>query len=270
MYEIPGFMGRDMVDAKTEFIDTLCKYFKTPKEERSDVLYFVTAMEDELRAAGLSDSESAGIHMLHLWAITANVYKATFWTIAYLVHQRELLDHIRAEVAPAVDVAGETVDLKYLAEKCPRLEALFNEVLRVNSAGALAREVIAPTLFDGKMLAKSTKLMIPYRQLHLDGDVWGPTAHSFDPERFLKDKSLARNQSFRPFGGGYTLCPGRFLARKSVYTIVALLFSRYDVALDSDVANQKFPPLDDTTAGLGTMAPMPGVDVKLVIKPINN
>lgn len=100
--------------------------------------------------------------------------------------------------------------------------------------------------------------------------MWGPSTHDFDPERFLRDKGLTRHQSFRPFGGGHTLCPGRFLARKAIYTIVTLLFCRYDVALDTDAANRNFPRLDDTTAGLGTMAPMPGADIKLVIKPVKN
>jgi cytochrome P450 len=99
--------------------------------------------------------------------------------------------------------------------------------------------------------------------------VWGPSTHDFDPERFLRDKSLARSQNFRPFGGGYTLCPGRFIARKAIYTIVALLFCRYDVTLDQGDIHQKLPRLDDTTAGLGTMAPMPGSDIKLVIKPMS-
>lgn len=67
-YKLPGFMARDMTSAKNEFIETLYKYFDTPREERTDVLYFVKAMEDELRAAGLSNREAAGIHMLHLWA----------------------------------------------------------------------------------------------------------------------------------------------------------------------------------------------------------
>ncbi|KAF7897891.1 uncharacterized protein EAF01_008857 [Botrytis porri] len=251
MYRLPDFMARDMINARSEFIDTLCKYFETPNKDRSDALYFVTAMEEEMRAAGLSDRETAGIYMLHLWAIKANVYKAAFWAIAHIVHSPELLDHIRAEVAPAIGADGETLDLNYFTKECPRLEGFFSEVLRTNSAGVLAREVITPTLFNGKVLAKGTKLMITYRQLHLDGQY----------------KSLTRSQNFWPFGGGHTLCPGRFIAKKSVYTIVALLFSRYDVTLDTDAANQKFPRIDDATAGIGTMAPMPGEDVKLVIKP---
>ncbi|PQE22380.1 cytochrome P450 protein [Rutstroemia sp. NJR-2017a WRK4] len=264
-YHLPNLMARDMMDAKNEVIDTLCRYFETPQEERPGMLHFVTAMEAEMRSSGLSNRETAGIHMLHLWAITGNVYKAAFWIIAYLVHDQSLLARIREEVAPAVK--GESVNLNHLTENCPRLESLFNEVLRVNSAGALAREVIAPTLFAGKMLRKGTKLMIPYRQLHLDDDAWGPSTHDFDPERFLRDKSLTRSHNYRPFGGGSTLCPGRFLARKAIYTIVAVLFCRYDVTLDQGGVNQKFPRLDDTTAGIGTMAPMHGYDVKLVVKP---
>ncbi|KAF5871214.1 putative cytochrome p450 protein [Botrytis fragariae] len=231
MYKLPDFMGQDMISARSEFIDTLCKYFETPRKDRSDSLYFVTTMEEEIRAAGLSDRETAGIQMLHLWAITANVCNVAFWAIAHIVHSPELLGHIRAEVAQSIGTDGETVDLKYPTEDCPQLEAFFKEVLRINSAGALARE-------------------------------WEGNCE--------RHKSLTRSQNFRPFGGGHTLCPGRFIAKKSVYTIVALPFSQYDVTLDTDNANQKFSRIDEATAGIGKMAPMPGEDVKLVIKPVRN
>jgi hypothetical protein len=68
-YQLPSFMARDMTDAKHEVIDTLCKYFETPQEERPGMLYFVTAMEAEMRSSGLSNRETAGVHMLHLWAL---------------------------------------------------------------------------------------------------------------------------------------------------------------------------------------------------------
>lgn len=94
------------------------------------------------------------------------MYKAAFWAIAHIVHRPELLAQIRAEIAPAMGIDGEAVDLKYLTEDCPRLEAFFNEVLRINSAGALAREVMTPTLFSGKVLAKGTKIMVSKRLFH--------------------------------------------------------------------------------------------------------
>lgn len=88
------------------------------------------------------------------------MYKAAFWAIAYIVNKPELLDHLRAEINPAIGTDAETVNLKYLTEDCPRLEAFFNEVLRVNLAGVLAREVVTPILFRWKVLAKGTKLMV--------------------------------------------------------------------------------------------------------------
>lgn len=45
-------------------------------------------------------------------------------------------------------------------EHCPRLEALFNEVLRVVLASALMREVIGPTIIGGKVLRPGMKLIV--------------------------------------------------------------------------------------------------------------
>ncbi|ESZ99491.1 hypothetical protein SBOR_0056 [Sclerotinia borealis F-4128] len=180
---------------------------------------------------------------------TRSAYEMLSNTIAYLIHSQELPGRIRAEVAPAVYIDGETVNLKYLTEKCPRLEALdlFNEVLRVNSADALAHEVIAPILFDGKMLLEGTKFMISYCQLHLDEAVWGPsTTLTLTWKDFLGIKAF---HAIRVFD----------------HSEVALLFGRYEVAFDTDATNREFPYLDDRTAGLGTMAAMPGPDIKLVI-----
>ncbi|KAF7511587.1 hypothetical protein GJ744_004175 [Endocarpon pusillum] len=141
------------------------------------------------------------------------------------------------------------------------------------------REVIAPTVIGGKVLRKGRKLMVPYRQLHLNGDAWGPTTYDFVPERFINDKGLYCSPSYRPFGGGNTLCPGRFLARKMVFTTVALLLSIYDVSLvpTQPEANgslrqagtaQRFPRVDDTRPRLGALGPVRGDDCILVLKPL--
>jgi hypothetical protein len=68
MYKLPRFLAKDMFNAKDEIVATLRKYFEAPKEERRDALYFVGAVEDELRACGLSSDEIARITMLHHWA----------------------------------------------------------------------------------------------------------------------------------------------------------------------------------------------------------
>ena len=180
MYKLPRFLANDMYTAKDEIVDTLRKYFDSPKEERDDALYFVTSVEDELRACNLDNGEIARILMLHHWAyasfqflnfqrilltgnsITGNVYKVTFWMVTHLIHNPALLALILKEIEPARD--RDQFNGKYLIEKCPRLEALFNEVLRVCLASALARQVIGPTVIGGRVLHKGTKIIVRERE----------------------------------------------------------------------------------------------------------
>lgn len=112
-----------------------------------------------------------------------------------------------------------TTDLESRLERCPRLEAVFNEVVRLTSSSSSIRNVTSLTEIGGKLLHKGTKVLIPYRQLHLNEDIFGADLLHFNAERFFTNKELARSSSYRPFGGGVTYCPGRFLARREVITL---------------------------------------------------
>ena len=188
----------------------------------------------------------------------------TFWILAYLVHNPELLESIRLETMPGVvhDVPHDS----YLMEQCPKLEALFLEVLRLEMSSSLMRYVTEPTIIGGKLLKKGNNVMVPYRQLHFDEDVWGNDFSQFNSDRFLKQKSLSRSPSFKPFGGGQNLCPGRFLARRVVFTFVALTLSRYDISLDPATCTQRFPRANESKPGLGALAPIMGDKVILQLK----
>ena len=151
------------------------------------------------------------------------MHKVTFWMFAYLSHHPQLLKLIREETSPGV--VNNTPNVAYLTEKCPRLEAAFLEVLRLVMASSLMRQVIEPTMIGEKILEKGNNAMVPYRQIHFSEDVWGMDASQFNPDRFLTQKALSRNSSYRPFGGGQHLCPGRFVARYAVFAFVALTLS---------------------------------------------
>ena len=76
--------------------------------------------------------------------------------------------------------------------------------------------------------------MIPYRQLHFDQDVFGPEpVDEFRPERFTADKvrgeQLTRSDNWRPFGGGKTMCPGRYVAKRAVLLFIAMVLREYDL-----------------------------------------
>ena len=200
----------------------------------------------------------------------------TFWIFAYLAHNPKLLETIRAETMRGV--VDDIPDVPYLIGECPRLEAVFLEVLRLKTSSSLMRYVTEATMIGGKMLRKGHNVMVPYRQLHFSEDVWGDNVAQFDPERFLTQQHLSRSSSFRPFGGGQHLCPGRFLARRAVFTFVALALSRFDISLDTATIEERrdckvggcmpsFPRADESKPGLGTLAPIAGDGVILRLQP---
>lgn len=109
--------------------------------------------------------------------------------------------------------------------------------------------------------------MIPYRQLHFSEDAFGGTADQFDPERFYRDKTLSRCSSYRPFEGGSTYCPGRFIARQEVLIFVAIVLERYNIQLVTPDKQSKavFPRVEERKPCLGVMGPVKGDDLRFKI-----
>lgn len=202
--------------------------------------------------------------------INGNAYKVCFWILSHLLHDPALFSTIRTEIIPVVNEG--TMDLETRLERCPRLEAVFNEVVRLTSSSSSIRNVTSTTVIGGKTLHKGAKVLIPYRQLHLNGDIFGSDPLHFNAERFFINKDLSRSSSYRPFGGGVTYCPGRFLARREVITFVALILYRFDIDLANiQVASvskfqPSFPRLEEGKPCLGIMGPVNGDDVLVTVK----
>lgn len=122
----------------------------------------------------------------------------------------------------------------------------------------------APTFIGGKELPTGSRVVVPFRQLHFDGSVYGPDVNSFVPERFIRSKTLDHSPSYLPFGGGISYCPGRFLARDEFSVFVALVLSRFDVEV---VGDKKVLELDTMKPSTGLLSPKPGEDVLLRLAP---
>ncbi|KAL8841956.1 MAG: hypothetical protein Q9176_002892 [Flavoplaca citrina] len=272
IFQVPRILSKDIYDARDELIAAFTAYFGQAKTTRADANYFVTTSEQELRDIAFNDNDVGKVHMLQYWAINGNAHKVTFWMFAYMLHDPQLLERIRQEVAPGIE--NGTVNVPYLTEQRPRLESLFLEVLRLKMSSSLMRYVTEPTVVGGKFLARGHNVMVPYRQLHLDEDVWGKNASAFDPDRFLNDKQLSQSSSFRPFGGGQHLCPGRFVARQAIFSFIALALARFEIGLaPHDTSGEKsqrcqpsaqrFPRTNESKPALGALAPVAGDRVML-------
>jgi len=97
-----------------------------------------------------------------------------------------------------------------------------------------------------------------------------------DPLRFETNPKLINSKSYRPFGGGHTLCPGRFFARRSISFAVALLISRFDMSVKlGDGGEDKkngvfsvpsFPKMDTMKPSPGASLPYKGQDAIVILK----
>lgn len=172
-----------------------------------------------------------------------------------------MLQVIRKEVSPSI--IDNKIDLKRLLDRSSTLDAAFNETLRVTSVNSSARNIEAPVVIGDKTLTTDGKIMMPYRQLHLQENVFGPDTKIFNHKRFLEKPELSRSPSFKPFGGGSTYCSGRFLAKREVMALVALALHRYDFTRENP--DQIFPRMDETKPTLGIMDPLPQDHITLFI-----
>ena len=201
--------------------------------------------------------------------INANAYKQCFWMISHLLSHRESLAALREEISPVVRVGPCGLEYR-LEQQCPRLKAIYLETLRLTASSSTLRGVISTTQIGHQILQRGARVLIPYRQLHMNRDIFGDDADQFNPDRFLLNKDLSRNPSFRPFGGGKTYCPGRYLAEREVLTFVALAVTRFDIDLaEAGLAlsqNRGFPRADTKKFCLGIMEPVKGDDLILDIR----
>ncbi|KAL8705274.1 MAG: hypothetical protein Q9201_001605 [Fulgogasparrea decipioides] len=277
VYQVPGIMAKRAIVPRDRLIKVFKRYLESPREIRAGGVPFVNELEDEERQAGLSAEDSARILMIILWGINSNVQMTTFWMMAHILSRPMLANALRKETAPAMGSVDSCKDIsgRFLAdmvkdkllERCPLLNSVFDETLRVSSTGSSVRQTMRPVHLAGKYLPEGIKILLPVRQLLFSTEVFGPTASQFDFSRFMNDKSLVRKSHFRTYGGGTSLCTGRFLGKREVLTFVAYALWRYDTTVVGPgeevlgVKGKAFPRVDEAKPSLGVSKQIEGDDI---------
>ena len=181
---------------------------------------------------------------------------------------------LREEISLAMSQGTDALEYR-LEQQCPRLRAVYLEVLRLTASSSTVRNVQSQTEIGDKILRAGANILIPYRQLHDNPDIFGKNADQFDPDRFLHDQDLSKSPSFRPFGGGKTYCPGLYLAEREILTFVALAVHRFEICLTPDRRERtgkaagpwpNFPRIDKQKFCLGIMEPVKEDDLMAMIK----
>ncbi|ESZ95986.1 putative oxidoreductase, FAD-binding [Sclerotinia borealis F-4128] len=272
-YNIPAPWSNDMRSAKATAQTALTNYFEMPKDRRPGACWLVETLEKEMKAVGIQPPDIAAYLMMYYWVINANSWKVSFWMLAYLIHDPSLLMTISEEISPMTNsnptMSPNELVASFNSTATPQLLALYHEVIRIVTSSVSVRNVAKSVFVGGKQLQPGGRIIVPYRQLLLNDDVFGRDASEFNHERFLhRDGILSNNPSYRPFGGGSTYCPGRFLAKAEILTCVALAIGRFDMQLVSGnyeckkgAEESNFPRLELQKPCLGIMNPKEGDDV---------
>ena len=179
------------------------------------------------------------------------------------MHNSDVLLNIRKELTGAIDSSKQLSPAK-LIDSCPLLNAVFDETLRLCSATASIRTTTKDVEVHGKLIPSGAQIICPFRVLHHNPAVWGQDPGQWNPERFVENQKLGRDPNYRPFGGGLTQCPGRFVARLEALLYISITIERFE--LDLWDVNSTFPAYD-SAPNPGLLAPARGSDLILRVKP---
>ncbi|KAI1120671.1 putative cytochrome P450 oxidoreductase [Nemania abortiva] len=246
LYQYPVLLSRKLTHTRKHMMRTFKEYLRIPQTQRNGCVWLLKAMEDEARAIGVGDDDIAVLYFNIYWLINTNTRKIAFWVLSYLLHRAPtLIELIRTEMGPAFR-ENHLVDLNHLYNSCPTLDNVWHESLRLCSNAASVRLIQEDTIIGGKLMRKGNRIMIPYRLLHLNEDIYGPEPNEFRPERFSDENGtfrsdITRGPSWRPFGGGKSLCTGRFIAKRATLIFIATVLHRFDIQL---VREQGLPEAD--------------------------
>ncbi|KAK9776049.1 putative Cytochrome P450 [Seiridium cardinale] len=262
LYQYPKFLCRDMIVPRDQMMASLKSYFQIPQNQRRDqAAWIINAMEDEMRALGVDD-ENLAIVVFHLYfAINTNARKTSFWMLTHLMRNPAYLTAFREETAPAFR-GDELVNISYIqdATKCPQVDAIWHETLRLAGWAASVRLVTRDVVVGEKLMRKGNRVMVPHRLLHFDEGIFGDDIANWRPQRWTNTEAgrkLPNSPSWRPFGGGKTKCSGRYLAKYFVTAFVATLLRRFDIEM---VGNPPMPLADVGRPVLGIISVKEGYD----------
>jgi cytochrome P450 len=197
---------------------------------------FVQRRIDIANQYGWQHEMTARSELSFLFAGITNTAITTFWAVLYIFARAHLLTAVREELRTVtfMSQAGHLdLSIDRLRNSTPVLMAIIRECMRLNSDNFSTRLVKTDTMLADKYhLSANSVVQIAGGVIHADASIWGPDAHIFNHERFLKieaKENTVHPAAFRAFGGGKTLCPGRHFAMSEIVVFVGMVVLMFDI-----------------------------------------
>ncbi|KAF1948639.1 cytochrome P450 [Byssothecium circinans] len=262
-------LARHSLESQAFLADKFEKYFSSKQHLQASDL---TRQRFEWYSDhGFPLRDCANIEVGNGIAILTNTVPTAFWLTLHVFSDHKVLTACRDEVLQQVretkDHTGglvRTLDIAALKTACPLLQSAFREAMRVHSVAVGMRGVVQEHMLDGRyLLQKDAIIWIPSTVQHFDRERWGADAAEYHHDRFAdRTRSRAKNISFRAFGGGTTLCPGRHFAMTEILAFVAMLLLRFEI----EPASGTWVVPSTNKAGLTNVMPNPDFDVQVKMR----
>uniref|UniRef100_A0A8D0DTV1 Cytochrome P450 n=1 Tax=Salvator merianae TaxID=96440 RepID=A0A8D0DTV1_SALMN len=244
--------------------------------QKYEVSRWVTELVQQMADVGMTEKMQTQFLLLLLWASQANTGPAAFWILAYLLKHPEALKAVKEEVEKALRETGQevkpgglSINVSLHTMKTPLLDSAVEETLRLTAGSIVFRSVMQDTdlkMADGKeyTLRKGDRLLLfPFVALHTNPEIYSDP-HTFKYDRFLnpdgtKKEFYKNGKKLKyytlPFGGGTTMCPGRFFAVNEMKMFVIMMLTCFEMELVN--AEEELPPVNESRYGLGIAQPEP-------------
>ncbi|KAG8834044.1 hypothetical protein FRC17_009682 [Serendipita sp. 399] len=238
---LPKWMHKDAHDNVQNMIDTIAKGFRRD----SSALPFITDRMDQMADRDISAHDQAAATFTIWQALQANAIPTAFWIVYGLLYHPEDRIKLEKEVSPAFDESNRLVNLDHLVRNSPFLNSVYWESLRYSAGSASVRKLTEDVIIGGRTLYKDSMMMLPTRPPHFRPEVFGDDCNEWVADRFVRDGTAGKkNPGVRavvPFGGGYTMCPGRHFATNEIFSFVTTLFRNFDITF-CDPSHQEVRP----------------------------
>ncbi|KAM7203381.1 putative cytochrome P450 E-class, group IV [Naviculisporaceae sp. PSN 640] len=237
-------------------------------------------------------SQAGALCVTNVFGSNANSIPICVWMLMYTIRDPVLFASIREEVESVLIIdpssGNKTLDLQKMLA-LPLLQSVYIECLRMHMSINVTREVVEPTMFEGYLIEKGAIIQGPAEIIHYEEENWGKEGHpasEFWAERHVKyvdsDEADAttgekkkvrqfamsgRAAEFIPYGGGVSMCPGRFFAKQEMLMTVALMVSRFDIEFlewtHLEDGSHSDRPAQNHAAFIGGAAVPPDRDMKV-------
>ncbi|KAK0486232.1 cytochrome P450 [Armillaria novae-zelandiae] len=259
---LPRFLMRKENANRDRLLRVFERVYRDSETKQKDAIWWVATVQRMLTEAGVTSARDIAAGTFSIWnALQANSNPVSFWLLLQIATIPGLADRIRKSITAAFDSNGKVIDVELLVND-PLLRSTFNETLRIFSCSMSTRLVMEDTIISDYTFRKGAVVKCPIRPHHWDPEIWGPDVEEFVPDRFIRDpgNGLLKGDAklVRPFGGGASLCPGRFFASYEVLSFVGALLFKYDIKL---AEGAKIPQPNLNVPTLGISSPINDVEV---------